>query len=293
MTGKEEELYTAVWDKICNLIPQFHPKTCMSDWERAPRNSLKQIFPNVKIYGCWFHYTQRIWGKTQKLGLVQSFREYHELATHIRKLMAIPHLPASDILSTFTLLDSPTNLPVSEEIKFIKLQKYFKRRWLRLICPEELSIFDAQLSTNNGAECYHSKLKGRVKCGHPRIWNFMAILNEIIMDTDNEIGRLCSGKDISRTRKRLNILNAERRSTCKLKLTTGSYNTWEYLEAISHTIGNVTIVNNIDDSEESDESGEEDNIVTNIQNNCVVCLTPRTSTWIFFPCRQQLTTCLK
>ena len=50
----------------------------------------------------------------------------------------------------------------------------------------------------------------------------MAILNEIIMDTDNEIGRLCSGKDISRTRKRINILNAERRSTCKLKLTTGS-----------------------------------------------------------------------
>ena len=68
--------------------------------------------------------------------VVQSFREYHELATYIRKLMAIPYLPASDILSTFTLLDSPTNLPVPEEIKLIKLQKYFKRRWLRQIFPE-------------------------------------------------------------------------------------------------------------------------------------------------------------
>ena len=126
MTGKEEELYTAVLDKICNLIPQFHPKTCMSDWERAPRNSLEQIFPNVKIYGCWFHYTQRIWGKTQKLGLVQSFREYHELATYIRKLMAIPYLPASDILSTFTLLDSPTNLPVSEELNSLNYKSTLK-----------------------------------------------------------------------------------------------------------------------------------------------------------------------
>ena len=68
-------------------------------------------------------------------------------------------------------------------------------------------------------------------------------------------------------------------------MTTGSYNTWEYLDAISHTIGNFTIVNNIDDSEVSDESGEEDNIVTINQNNCVVCLTLRTTDLICIRCR--------
>ena len=118
--------------------------------------------------------------------------------------MAIPFLPASLILPTFTFLESPTTLPVTEEIKVEKLKKYFKKRWLGYINSEELSIFEAHCSTNNGAESYHSKLKRRVKCGHPRIWNFMTILNEIIMDTDNEIGRLCSGNDISRTIKRIN-----------------------------------------------------------------------------------------
>ena len=284
MTGKEGQLYTAVLDRISSLIPQFQPKLCMSDWEPAPRNSMKEEYPNVKIYGCWFHFTQCIWTKTQKLGLVKSFREHQQLATYIRHLMAIPFLPACHILSTFTFLESPTTLPAAEEIKLEKLKKYFRKRWIGHICPEELSIFDAPVSTNNGAEIFHSKLKRRVKCGHPRVWNFMNILNEIIIDTDNEIGRLCSGKEISRTRKRMNILNAERRTACELKLTTGSYNPREYLEAISHTIGRVTTVNHTDYSDESNESDEE-NIVTDNQNSCVVCLTIRTTIWIFLPCR--------
>ena len=60
MTGKEEQLYVAVLEKICSLVPQFQPRVCMSDWEAAPRNALRQIYPNVKINGCWFHFTQRI-----------------------------------------------------------------------------------------------------------------------------------------------------------------------------------------------------------------------------------------
>ena len=134
--------------------------------------------------------------KTQKLGLVHNFTQHHELATNIRNLMAIPFLTASLILSTFTSLESPTTLLVAEQIKVEKLKKYFKKRWLGYISPEELSIFDAHCSTNNGAGSYHSKIKVRVKCGHLRIWNFMTIVNEIIMDTDSEIGRLFSDKYI-------------------------------------------------------------------------------------------------
>ena len=80
--------------------------------------------------------------------------------------MAIPFLPAIFAnFANFTFLESPTTLPVTEEIKVEKLKKYFKKRWLGYRNPEELSIFEAHYSTNNGAESYHSKLKGRVKCG--------------------------------------------------------------------------------------------------------------------------------
>ena len=75
-----------------------------------------------------------------------------------------------------------------------KLVKYFKRRWLLQTTPEELSIYEAKATTNNGTESYHAKLKSIIKISHPRIWNFMTTLNDIIADTDNENGRLRLGK---------------------------------------------------------------------------------------------------
>ena len=67
----------------------------------------------------------------------------------------------------------------------------------------------------------------------------MTTLNDIIADTDNEIGRLRLGKDISRPRKKKNVLLEERRETCKEKLRSGAYTPWQYLQTISHTVGIV------------------------------------------------------
>ena len=72
---QDQELYTAVLEDLASLIPQFQPKGSMSDWEPAPRNAFKEIYPQMKLYGCWFHFTQRIWAKTQKLGLMTHINE--------------------------------------------------------------------------------------------------------------------------------------------------------------------------------------------------------------------------
>ena len=79
--------------------------------------------------------------------------------------------------------------------------RYIQKYWLTQNKPDELSIFDLKNGTNNGAECYHSVLKSVINSSHPRIWNFMTILNELIADYDNEITRLEQGREITRTRK--------------------------------------------------------------------------------------------
>ena len=136
------------------------------------------VYPQMRVCGCWFHFTQRIWAKTQKLGLSQSFRNSHVVAKFIRQLMAIPFLPAPLITPTYSFLQLPT-LESPEMIKLEKLKKYFQKRWLTQVTPEELSIFDINITTNNAAESYHSKLKSIIKISHPRIWCFMKTLNEI------------------------------------------------------------------------------------------------------------------
>ena len=60
MTAKSQDLYKAVLESICAKIPQFKPVASMSDWELAARNAIKEVYPLITIYGCWFHYTQCI-----------------------------------------------------------------------------------------------------------------------------------------------------------------------------------------------------------------------------------------
>ena len=106
---------------------------------------------------------------------------------------------------TYNLLNPLMTLGSAEKDNLEKLKRYFNKRWLCQVKPEELSIFEAKSTTNNGAESYHAKLKAIIQIGHPRIWNFLTILNQIIMDTDLEFARLSNGTEISWPRKRKNI----------------------------------------------------------------------------------------
>ena len=59
--------------------------------------------------------------------------------------MSVPFLPASLIQPIYSFLQLPTNLIASETVKLERISKYFKKRWLTQIRPEELSIFDSDL----------------------------------------------------------------------------------------------------------------------------------------------------
>ena len=183
----------------------------------------------------WFHYRQATWKHIQKFGLAQSYRNTPELAIFVRQIMAIPFLPANLIHSTYSCLQ----IPILQQIEKSKLEdfiKYFKKYWLTKIQPNELSIFDLENGTNNGAESYHARLKCLFKSSHPRIWNFMKNLNNIIADYDNEISRLLHGNEITRSRKKDVRLNLEHRNECKEKLVSGNCTPWEYLKVISRSL---------------------------------------------------------
>ena len=96
--------------------------------------------------------------------------------------------------------------------EFVTYEEPWRKHWLIKKTSEELSVYNLNIATNNGAESYHSKLKARIKTRHPRIWTFMSYINEIILDVDNDIGRIRSGREISRARKQqvLEIKNIER-----------------------------------------------------------------------------------
>ena len=115
MTSKSQELYIAILGRIFSNLPNFKPTTVVSDRESAPRNRFKQLYPNTNINGCWFHYTQCIWAKVQKLGLTQSYHDNNEISRYVKQLMAFPFKPASLINPTFLFIQVP-DLSVTETI---------------------------------------------------------------------------------------------------------------------------------------------------------------------------------
>ena len=57
MTGKSQNLYQAILENINVNIPIFQPSSSMSDWEPAARIAFRNVYPQMKVYGCWFHFT--------------------------------------------------------------------------------------------------------------------------------------------------------------------------------------------------------------------------------------------
>ena len=89
LTGKSDQLYQAVLSKIQEILPQFLLQIAMSDWEQAARNAFKMLFNGIKLRGCWFHYTQRIWRKVQKINLGKTHTNKGAFQNYLRCIMPL------------------------------------------------------------------------------------------------------------------------------------------------------------------------------------------------------------
>lgn len=93
------------------------------------------------------------------------------------------------------------------------------------------------------------------------------------MNADLDFARLSNGKEISRPRKRKNVINDRGRSAFKNQLVNGNFTPWENLVAISNTIeknANDNVCT--EDFNYTDSSEAEDNSESTRSNICVICL---------------------
>ena len=113
--------------------------------------------------------------------------------------MALPFLPAREIRIMATHIFSQAG---GLKSKIRKLKSYIFRYWVGIVTPEKLSLFEFQHMTNNIAESYHARLKAIIRTHHPRIWTFMAHINDVISDTDVELRGIDGGLPLQRKRKK-------------------------------------------------------------------------------------------
>lgn len=58
MEEKNTAAYKSIFLAIKGLIPEFEIEEAHIDYEKALKNALVQVFPNINVHGCFFHHKQ-------------------------------------------------------------------------------------------------------------------------------------------------------------------------------------------------------------------------------------------
>jgi hypothetical protein len=61
------------------------------------RKAVKIVFPNIKVTGCYFHFSQSHWRKIQELGLKSQYENDMLFKTQVKRITALPFLVLEDI----------------------------------------------------------------------------------------------------------------------------------------------------------------------------------------------------
>ena len=75
----------------------------ISHFESAILGSMGAAFPWTRPRGCWFHYGQAIFRKSQEKGLQVEYRKKGVVYRIVKELIALALLPHGEILQGFSV----------------------------------------------------------------------------------------------------------------------------------------------------------------------------------------------
>lgn len=104
----------------------------MTDYEKAMRNALRELFPNSQLYGCWFHYCQALKKHVHAIpGLAAKIRNEKRLHKLYYKFMCLALLPGENIVEAFNMLKLEAN--AAHPGTFDKFFRYYEKQWIRMV----------------------------------------------------------------------------------------------------------------------------------------------------------------
>lgn len=129
MSRKTEKCYTHLFQTLKEIFP-LNGKSVMTDFELAMRNAIRSVYPTIKMHTCWFHFCQAAKRKaSQLMHFMAQLKINENIKNAYYKLLCLPLLPASEILSCFQIIKSQ----VTDEKVFKPFLKYFETQWMQKV----------------------------------------------------------------------------------------------------------------------------------------------------------------
>lgn len=133
MSRKTEHAYKSVFKYIEeNIFDLKTAKTFTSDYERAIRNVLRQLYTGADLFGCYFHFTQAVKKRASQTPGLNALINSNERAKSVYyRLHCLPLLPPEYIDDTFTALRKESYM--IDKAVFLPFMQYFNTQWLKKV----------------------------------------------------------------------------------------------------------------------------------------------------------------
>ena len=175
MSGKCKKDYKKILRAVKHLLPSVAVETITIHFEAAMWQVIPKVLCDIRILGCYFHWSQAVWRKVQELGLHVAYTNDEKTHKFICKLLSLPYLPAEHINTIFTSLH--------HEAATEPLQEAYDLHIFHLASKYHLvtasrSVFGHYTWTNNDVEGWHFRMNEKAKKGQLPFYMLICLLFE-------------------------------------------------------------------------------------------------------------------
>lgn len=238
LPGKSEQIYTRFFNivkaKCTENQIELQPATLVVDFETATINAAKTVFPGATLRGCFFHFTQCIWRKTQQTGLQIAYREVEAITTLVRRAAVLPLVPQDSIEDVwFNALNELDNADVN--MNTVPFTYYVTTQWVESDRHLWNHFTHDGPRTTNHLEGWHSKIKKQIQTAHPNIYSFINHIKQIQAVNEVNIIQIAAGGLPARKRRKYRNID-NRLQQLKQRLRNNEMTVVQYADAASHLI---------------------------------------------------------
>ena len=213
LSSKETVQYTAALQAVLSAVQEYgidlEPREVMSDFELAITNTVRDIFPDTRLLLCFYHLSQALYRKIQKLGLQTAYnnRDNTCVKDYTHMTAALAFVPVGDVARCFRLLKAAAPQNMAAFMKYFEenyvtgVAAHGRRRAVPPRYPPELwnqyvSTLTDQSRTNNASEGWHNRFHLLVGRDHPDIFSIIKDFQKEQGDTEIQIMELSLGRRV-------------------------------------------------------------------------------------------------
>lgn len=134
------------------------------DYEIAAINAIREVYPEIKVKGCYYHFLNAVFRMSKKLNFNETHlgRKITQLCTSLALLP--PNLIPEAYLAIYEIA------PETEVSQ--KFLDYFNNQWIQTITKDIFSCYGEKNRTTNAVEGWHRRINSRIP-SRPTIFQFL------------------------------------------------------------------------------------------------------------------------